>query len=45
MIYQESTYAITNALVATPEALLQESTILVQDGVITYVGKHDASLV
>lgn len=45
MVHHERSYAITHALVYSDEALLPDATIVVRGGLITYVGKHDESLV
>ena len=42
---KETTYAIINALVVTPSALLPDATIVVRQGKIVYVGEHENELV
>lgn len=44
MIHHEADYAITNALVASPDGLLFDTTIVVRGGVISSIGPYDASL-
>lgn len=44
MVHHDRDYAITHAFVSTDEALLADTTIVVEQGVITYVGKHDGVL-
>ncbi len=41
MVHHEGDYAIIHALAYTDGALLPDVTIVVEQGVITYVGKHD----
>lgn len=41
MVHHEATYAITHALVHTQGSLLYDATIVVEQGIITSVGKHD----
>ncbi len=41
MIHHDKDYAITHALACTGETLLCDATIVVEQGGITYVGKHD----
>nr|WP_319472796.1 amidohydrolase family protein [uncultured Sphaerochaeta sp.] len=41
MVHYERDYAITHALAYTNGALLPDATIVVEQGIITYVGKHD----
>lgn len=41
MVHYESDYAITHALAYTDGALLPDATIVVEQGIIKYVGKHD----
>jgi N-acetylglucosamine-6-phosphate deacetylase len=41
MVHYESDYAITHALAYTDGALLPDATVVVEQGIITYVGKHD----
>ena len=41
MVHNESDYAITHALAYTGGALLPDTTIVVEQGLVTYVGKHD----
>ncbi|NBK26535.1 MAG: hypothetical protein EOM68_31555, partial [Spirochaetia bacterium] len=45
MVHHDSDYAITNALVSTNETLLPDVTIVVKQGIIRYVGKHDDNLI
>ena len=45
MVHHDKSYAVTNALVYTNETLLPNTMVLVEDGVITYVGTYEAALV
>ena len=45
MVHHDSSYAITNALILTNDVLVPDTTIVVEQGIITYVGKHDQALV
>jgi len=38
MVFQETDYAITHALMVTPESLLPDTTIVVRNNLITYIG-------
>ena len=41
MVHSEVDYAITHALAYTNGALLPDTTIVVEQGIVMYVGKHD----
>lgn len=43
MVHQDRDYAIINALVLKEDTLFPDTTIVVKEGIITYVGKHDAA--
>ena len=45
MVHHDRDYAITDALAYTDETLLPGATIVVEQGLITYVGKHDDKLI
>ncbi|MDY0287894.1 MAG: amidohydrolase family protein [Sphaerochaeta sp.] len=44
MVHHDRAYAITHALVHTNGALLPDATIVVEQGLITYVGRHDEDI-
>ncbi len=44
MVHHERDYAIQHALVYTDGALVPDATVVVQQALITYVGRHDESL-
>ena len=45
MVHHERDYVIQHALVYTEGLLVPDTTVVVQQGVITYVGRHDEALV
>ena len=45
MVHHVSDYVITNALIKTNDVLVPDTTVVVKQGVITYVGKYDQTRV
>ena len=45
MVHHDGSYAIANALILRNDVLVPDTTIVVEQGIITYVGKHDQAMV
>ncbi|HKM08802.1 MAG TPA: amidohydrolase family protein [Sphaerochaeta sp.] len=45
MVHHDSSYAVANALILRNDVFVPDTTIVIEQGIITYVGKHDQALV